>query len=391
VLISFKLLTKSGIVFLVFLANILICMNNTVRYIITTIAVALLIFMFWYFSNIVVYIIVSLVLALIGRPLFDIMEKVRIRKFHLPGGLRAILTIVILFVVIFSFFGVIIPLIVSKVHDLSAIDPQKLTDAFRGPVAAIERIINNYIIQPGNHFSFIAFLQNILSQINIPKVAGVFGTVAGWLGNISVAIFSIVFITFFFLKDDQLFSKAFLTLIPDKYTGAAVNALQATRKLLTRYFIGVLAEVTAVVLLSTIGLMIIGFPFKDALVVGFLAGIFNIIPYLGPIIGTVLGVFTGLVIFLTKSADSNLLVVAILIIVVFTIVQLIDNMVIQPFIYSNSVNAHPLEIFLVFLMAGSIGGLAGMILAVPAYTVIRVFAKEYLNNFKLVRSLTKNL
>jgi len=391
VLISFMLLTKSSIIFLVFLANFLICMNKTVSYIITAIAILLLGLMIWYFSNIIVYIIISLVLALMGRPIFDLLKKIHIRKFVLPAGISAALTLFILLAVILSFFGLFIPLIVSKVHTLSTIDPQKLVTAFSGPISALERVINKFNIQPVNQFSFEEFIQQVLAKVNIPKLASIFGTIAGWLGNFSVAIFSVIFITFFFLKDEQLFARAFLSLIPDVHITATEKAMVSTQKLLSRYFIGVLIEVTAVILLSTCGLMIIGFQLKDALIVGFLTGIFNIIPYLGPILGTCLGLFTGLVVHLAGTAEANLVVLAVLIVGVFVIVQLIDNMVIQPYVYSNSVNAHPLEIFIVFLMAGSIGGIAGMILAIPAYTVLRVFAKEFLNNFKIVRSLTKNL
>jgi predicted PurR-regulated permease PerM len=152
-----------------------------------------------------------------------------------------------------------------------------------------------------------------------------------------------------------------------------------------------MAEVTAVILLSTIGLLLIGFSLKDSLLVGFLAGIFNIIPYLGPVMGTIFGLFTGLVSYLGHPDGRNIMVTGILIVVVFMFVQLIDNMLVQPYVYSSSVHAHPLEIFIVFLMAGSIGGLAGMVLAIPAYTVLRVFAKEFLINFKLVQSLTKHI
>lgn len=366
-------------------------MSKTARYIVSVIAILILVFLIWYFSNIVVYILASLVLALVGRPIFNLLERFRFKKFYLPAGLRALMTLLLLITVILSFFGIFIPLIVSKVNDLSAIDPQRLLQEFSAPIAAFENLVNKYKIQPGSYFSIEELMQRLMSKINVRQVAGVFGSLAGWLGNISVAFFAIAFITFFFLKDEKMFSRNFMLLIPDKATQAVSNAMESISRLLSRYFLGVMVEVTAVIFLSTIGLMIIGFPLKDALLVGFLAGIFNIIPYLGPIIGTVLGVFTGLITFLTRTGDVNLLVSAALIIVVFIIVQFIDNMFIQPYVYSNSVYAHPLEIFLVFLMAGSIGGLAGMILAVPAYTVMRVFAKEFLNNFKIVQSLTKNI
>jgi predicted PurR-regulated permease PerM len=68
--------------------------------------------------------------------------------------------------------------------------------------------------------------------------------------------------------------------------------------------------------------------------------------------------------------------------------QLLDNLLLIPFIFSNSVLAHPLEIFLVILMGSQLYGIIGMVLAIPTYTVIRVIAKEFLNKFKLVQKLT---
>jgi predicted PurR-regulated permease PerM len=366
-------------------------MSKTVRYIISIITVLIIIFLVWYFSFIVFYILGALVVALIGKPIFDLLEKLRFRKFSLPAGFRAIITLILLITIMLSFFAFFIPLIVGKVNDLSNIDPHRILQEFNTPLAAIERLINLFKIQSGNYFSLEDLLKRLISNFNVGQVAGAFGSVAGWLGNISVAFFSTFFIAFFFLKDEKLFSRSFMLLIPDKSTVAVASAFTSIRNLLSRYFIGVLVEVSAVILLSTLGLMIIGFPLRDSLLVGFLAGIFNVIPYLGPVIGTILGLFTGMVSFLTHSGGGNALLSAVLIIVVCCIVQIIDNMFIQPYVYSKSVNAHPLEIFLVFLMAGSIGGLTGMILAVPVYTVIRVFAKEFLNNFKLVQSLTKNI
>ncbi len=76
---------------------------------------------------------------------------------------------------------------------------------------------------------------------------------------------------------------------------------------------------------------------------------------------------------------------------VFCITQLIDNLVFQPFIFGKSVYAHPIEILIVIMMAGSLAGITGMILAIPAYTVLRVFAKEFFNNFRVVQKLTEKI
>jgi len=76
---------------------------------------------------------------------------------------------------------------------------------------------------------------------------------------------------------------------------------------------------------------------------------------------------------------------------VFLIIQLLDNILFQPIIFSNSVNAHPLEIFLVISIGGTLGGIPFMILAIPGYTVLRIVAKEFLSEFKIVQDLTKRL
>ncbi len=77
--------------------------------------------------------------------------------------------------------------------------------------------------------------------------------------------------------------------------------------------------------------------------------------------------------------------------IVFAIIQLIDNIILQPNIFSKSVKAHPLEIFIVVLIAGKLGGILGMVLAIPVYTVLRVVGKVFLKEFKVIQNLTKNM
>jgi predicted PurR-regulated permease PerM len=88
---------------------------------------------------------------------------------------------------------------------------------------------------------------------------------------------------------------------------------------------------------------------------------------------------------------DHVLVTAIIVVLVFSAANLIDNIILQPIIYSTSVKAHPVEIFLVIIMAGSLAGIPGMILAIPGYTVLRIVAREFLGKFRLVRKLTQNM
>jgi predicted PurR-regulated permease PerM len=182
-----------------------------------------------------------------------------------------------------------------------------------------------------------------------------------------------------------------LSLTPEKFTGKMQIFMHRVKALLLRYFLGLIIEVILIMILITIGLSILNIPFSTALVIGLFAGMMNIIPYIGPLIGTLFGVVLSLAANLQPDMMSQLLPLAGWVILVFLMVQLIDNVLFQPLIYASSVHAHPLEIFFVIMMAGSLAGIAGMMAAIPLYTVLRVFAKEFLNQFSIVRKMTGTL
>ena len=133
------------------------------------------------------------------------------------------------------------------------------------------------------------------------------------------------------------------------------------------------------------------FGIKNALVIGCLAGVMNVIPYIGPIITLFFAVFLGIsgCIEFNQYELITSTITKILVILIGT--NLLDAIFIQPFIFSNTVKAHPLEIFLVILMAGALGGVLGMVVAIPCYTLLRVIAKEFLDHFKFFKKLTENI
>ena len=105
-------------------------------------------------------------------------------------------------------------------------------------------------------------------------------------------------------------------------------------------------------------------------------------------IGAVIGVIIGISTNLDLDFYTQVIPLSLKICVVFAIMQLIDNFVLQPLIFSNSVKAHPLEIFIIVISAGTLWGVLGMIIANLIHT-FRVIAKEFLSEFKLVQELTK--
>jgi predicted PurR-regulated permease PerM len=120
-------------------------------------------------------------------------------------------------------------------------------------------------------------------------------------------------------------------------------------------------------------------------------GVLNVIPYAGPWIGLFIAIIMGVASHITQDFNTVVIPLVTYMIIVEAITHLIDNVVFQPVIFSNSVRAHPLEIFIVVLASGFAAGIPGMILGIPAYTVLRVFAREFFYNFKAVQKITSGL
>ena len=227
----------------------------------------------------------------------------------------------------------------------------------------------------------------------VPKF---FTSVVGTLGNFLVGVMSVFFIAFFFLREQGLFNTMIAGVVPDKHEKKVIQAINETSTLLIRYFLGILSQVTIITIYVSIALTILGV--KNALLIGFFAALMNIIPYIGPIIGAIFAaVITissnlGMPFYPVDGIEqATMLPLLIKVFAVFASMQLLDNFVLQPNIFSKSVKAHPLEIFLIILIGANIGGITGMVLAIPGYTVIRVVAKVFLSEFKVVQSLTKGL
>ncbi|MBP7644990.1 MAG: AI-2E family transporter, partial [Saprospiraceae bacterium] len=208
-------------------------------------------------------------------------------------------------------------------------------------------------------------------------------------GNMVVGIMSVMFIAFFFLKEQGLFYEMIKTAVPVEYEERTTHAIDESSKLLIRYFIGIFIQITIVTIVSTILLSALGI--QNALLIAFFAAIMNVIPYMGPIIGASFGAIITISSNLNVSFYNELFPQLIKVFIVFGIVQLIDNFILQPNIFSKSVKAHPLEIFLIVLIGAKLGGILGMVLAIPLYTVMRVIGKVFLSEFKVIQRLTKNI
>lgn len=210
----------------------------------------------------------------------------------------------------------------------------------------------------------------------------------GFVGETFISAFAVTFITFFFLKERGLLLKGLLLFLPAKYEESLKGILASIKRLLRRYFVGIFIQTTLVGCLITLGFSIIGVSFNHAAAIGVMCGLLNVIPYVGPLIGFILGLLVGSIVYLQTPLAMDFLFYLLSIGIVHAIVNLVDNVVFQPLIFSNSVMAHPLEIFIVILMAGFAFGIVGMFLAIPVYTILRVIAREFFSQYKIVREIT---
>lgn len=367
-------------------------MNVTVRNILIFAGVLLLLALIWFFREIVVYILVSGVLSIMGRPLVHLFCRIRMGKWHFPRALGALLTLMIIWGLIVLFFYIFIPLVTRQIEQFSSIDSGKVVQLIEGQIKRVEdlfRAFNKDITKEISIQDYI--IAKVAGVLNINLIQNFIGSVGGFLGNFIIAIFSITFITFFFLKDQQLFFESILMWVPDKYVDHVTRALNSIKQLLTRYFIGIMIQSTCIMILITIGMTIVGIDFQQALVMGLILGIVNVIPYVGPWLGLFIAIIMGVASHMNQDINTVVIPLVTYMIIVEAITHLIDNIVFQPVIFSNSVKAHPLEIFIVVLAAGFAAGVPGMILGIPTYTVIRVFAAEFFYNFKAVQRITSSL
>lgn len=368
--------------------------NRLADYIIKIAGLAAMIAICCIFSNVLIYILSAVVVSLIGHPIVRIFRKIHIKKLHIPDWISALLTILIIVAMLALIIAVMIPMVMNIINEASV-----ASDSTVSGTSWIEGV-NQWLIGIfpglGPDFNLITSLLKVLSDaLSFSGVTGFVGSVAGVVVDIVVGVFTVSFISFFFLKDETLFGRIICALVPNKIEQMVSKTLDEIRQLLSRYFVGLLLEMLGVALINFLGIWLIArLDVSYALGIAVIAGILNIIPYIGPLIGEVIGALLGMIL---KAGipgiglDVNVWLFGLIILAIMLAVQLIDNFVFQPLIYSTSIKAHPLEIFIVFLMAGHIGGIMGMLVAIPAYTVIRVIAVRFFYRFKIIQRLVPDL
>lgn len=413
------------------------------KYIVTIVPVLFVGLICYYFSNIVAYIILAWILSMVGAPVY-----LRLKK-YVGNTLAALGTLTVFGLIFIGVLWMFIPPIVQQTRNFTKIDYTQLAQNLEEPIndwkewlikrgilqpedlptvnladprdelkdfsvlrldsllvqngdtsmGGITLLINIHPEQkeeklnPGNGVSADGFFDQVRERLftilNPARVTQVFGSLVGLVGNVVVTLMSTFFIAFFFLKEQGLFTKMIRSLVPNESEDNWSHAIDESAKLLMRYFIGILLQITIITIFMSLILSFLGF--KNALLIGFFAALMNVIPYIGPILGASFGIIISVASGYDMPFYTELLPSLGILILVFGVMQLLDNFIVQPNIFSKSVKAHPLEIFIVVLVGAQIHGILGMVLAIPIYTVIRVLAKVFLSEFKIVQKITQRL
>jgi len=414
------------------------------KYLLTLIPILVLIALFYYFGDIVTYIILAWVVSMIGAPIFTLLNR-----FIGKNGSAALtlFTLTLLFVL---FLRITVPPLVNQAKNLAEIDYEKIMNGLEEPIedmttwlqgigilseeepkavaekkhdhdkliqaevikldsllknerdslprTNINLLVNIHredytddeIIEPIERPALIETLRNdVLKMLDPSEIPKLLGSFVGFFGNLVVTLLSVFFIAFFFLREKGLFVNMMSLLVPKDDGNKVQHAVEESTTLLVRYFVGLVIQVLILTFTATLILKLFGF--KSALLMAICFAILNLIPYLGPILGNLVGVLIVISSNLEIDFYSMMLPKIVTAVVIFGVLQLFDNFILQPNIFSKSVKAHPLEIFLVVLIGAKLGGIPGMVIAIPAYTVIRVLLKVFFSEFEVVKRLTASI
>ena len=353
--------------------------NGILRALGIIVGVLLLLYFLYAIQSVIVYIIIAGILSLIARPIILFLRK----KLKFPNTIAVVLAMALMLGLLTGLILMFIPLIAEQGKSLSLLEVDKL----QRNVKEIFTEITAYFSSKG--IDVLGELKNVDILAQFKEIPDFLNAILATVGSLSVGLFSVLFISFFFMKDSLLLKNGVMTVIPKGTECRFSKSLETINDLLSRYFIGLLLQITILFVLYTLVLFIFGI--DNAIVIAFLCALLNLIPYVGPMIGAVIMFVLSMTSNIGQDFQNVILPTTIYVMIGYFIAQLIDNFASQPIIFSKTTKSHPLEIFLTIIIGGLLFGVVGMITAVPIYTALKVILKEFLSDNKIVKSITKNI
>lgn len=317
--------------------------------------------------------VTSAILYYLFIPVVTRFEKIGIKK-----QWSVLMIFVFIFLIMSITIGSIYPIIrnqvVSFVENVPAYFStiQKMIDELPGTENPLIQNFGDSIQNFINGFS----LDSITQQIN-PIVASTFGGIGNFVGQVTViatGLITIPIFTYYLLVSSDKIPPAILRFVPERHKKTLSRMMTQGNYQVSQYIRGQILVAICVGIMFAIGYAIIGLEYGTTLAVT--AGILNIIPYLGSFIAVIPALIIALI---TSPA------MLIKVIVVMMIEQTIEGRFISPQILGNSLQIHPVTILIVLLSAGQLMGVAGVIMGVPLYAVLKVIVEETINAYQNAR------
>jgi predicted PurR-regulated permease PerM len=293
------------------------------------------------------------------NPVVELLMRLDFGKFRLTRKPAVVITFLAAILVVAGGLVSFIPTLIEQVVNLVSALPG-VVDNLR---PTIERIVESEAVSQLNVDKQFDSLQSDISSYITGFLTGTAGTISSLIStvtSVTINAVTIPVILFYMLMDGPRLGPAIYRVVNGEHRPKVRELLGKMHVTIQNYIAGQAIEVMFVGVGMAIGFLLIDLP--SALLLGVIAGITNMIPYIGPWIGMLPALFIAL----SEGVEK-----AILVIVVVVIVQQIDGNILYPKVIGNKLHIHPLTIIILLLAAGNIWGIAGMILAVPIYAVVR--------------------
>lgn len=331
-----------------------------------------------FLSTIFAPMLISGILFYLLNPVVKLLEKVRWKKLRInrTGAVAIVFLMLVLVLVAGAMW--LIPRLVSQVTTLVG----NIPDFAKSSEAVLNKLINHPLLKDIDFSKYLTQLQAALSKYAQSFMSGLtsgIGSIIGTVTTVTVTAVTVPVMLFYMLKDGDKFMPAIRRWLPSKHGEQTAELLSRMNHTIARYVGGQIVECLFVGSFTAIGYFFVGE--KYALLLGFFAGICNLIPYVGPYIG----ILPALIV---AFATSTSLIIYVIIVVV--VVQQIDGNLVYPNIIGKSLQIHPLTIIIILLAAGNIAGLLGMILAIPLYAVVKTVVQYLYSIWQLEHAEKKS-
>ena len=325
--------------------------------------------------------VLAFILAYILDPLVDRLEALRV-----PRSLAILILALPVLGAVVALLLVGVPALAEQVESLIQRAPelvQRIATWVEGlqtgilgldlPLIDEEAIAQRLrSISPSAVITFLEEQQSAIAQRAWQGVLGLGRGLGTAIVVISYAVLTPV-LTFYLLRDWDTIVERMASYVPRRRIDRWTAFVQQYDRLLSRYLRGQVLAAAAVGVLTWVGLWVAGFPYSG--LVGAVAGVFNVVPYLGLPVSLIPAVIIAII---SGSFWASILKVAI----VFAIVQFLDGNVIAPRIVGESVGLHPVWVMLAIAVAGFIFGFVGLLLAIPAAILVKISVEEGLERYK---------